>query len=102
MISENPDWIKRLPTLEVCQFVASAPPSALESYGLMVSALRELHSPMTARDSEINLDDAIGKELLTFALPQGFTVTDAGRFLVMTASTGAIARSIIEQIEDEK
>lgn len=102
MISEDPHWVKRLTDLQVCQFVAEAPSSALESYGLMVSALRELHAPMTVRDSEINIDDAIKKELLTFELPEGFTVTDAGRFLVMTASTGAKARSILNEIEDEK
>ena len=94
--------LRRLTDLQVCQLVAGAPPAALESYGLMVSALRELHAPMTVRDSEINIDDAIKKRLLTFALPEGFAVTDAGRFLVMTASTGARARSILEQIEDEK
>jgi hypothetical protein len=68
----------------------------------MVSALRELHAPMTVRKSEINLDGAIEKGLLTFELPEGFTVTDAGRFIVMTASTSARARSILEKIEDEK
>ncbi|GKT26036.1 hypothetical protein [Acidovorax sp. SUPP3334] len=102
MISDELPWVKRFTDFQVCRFVADAPSTALESYGLMVSALREQHAPMTVRDSEINLDDAIGKELITFALPDGFAVTDAGRFLVMTASTGARARSILDQIEDEK
>lgn len=102
MIFEDPHRVKRITALQVCQFVAEAPLSLLESYGLMVSALRKLHAPMTVRDSEINIDAAIKKGLLTFELPEGFTVTDAGRFLLMTKLTGDRARSILEQIEDER
>jgi hypothetical protein len=101
-MSDFESTVTRLTDLQVSQFVAEAPPSAMKSYGLMVTALREAHAPMTVRDAESNIDDSIRKGLLTFRLPEGFTVTDAGRFFVMTASTGAKARSILVQIEDEK
>lgn len=94
--------VMQLTDLEVCQLVSSSSSLQMLSYGLMVSALRIRHAPLSVRESEINIDDAIKKGLLTFALPDGFAVTAAGRFLVMTASTSARARSIFEQIEDEK